>query len=264
MRSNPFDDIWDEHKWESHINQIEQKSHQFREYLDTTFGDENPRWYKILKESSSEHDAINSFIEEELIFDEAYFPDDEDDWDLEDDVDDEDFFGLMEDSFDDDEDWEYDDDDLLDEDFDDIEEGDEWKLLSDDYVMSDYGSIENLAVYGAAHSLGAEVLKIAEENDQVHTNPSYNLFVSDVLLITAKIAAGYSLGFEQDVLGGNIAYNKKALYAANRALDTLRTLKNKMIFKQSDDYYRLHATLFELRNDLGVYIQELREQFYNT
>ncbi len=281
MKSNFSDDIWDEHKWESHINQAEQKSEEIRDFLDKTFGEEGPRWVKILKESESEYEALDTYIEEELMFDEAYFPDDDDDWD-DDDIDDDIFLidhldlrdegksGPDEDdspedqdplNFDDD-----DDSDMLDEDdLDDldIEEGEEWKLLSDDFTLSDSGSIDNLEVYRNAHDFGAHILVRSADVfiDDPDFRDLFNLFVSDVLHISAKIAAGYSLGFEADMLGGNIAYCKKGLQAANRALTYLKLLKEHEIEFGDFEYKQLHADLFHIRNDLGIYVQELREMF---
>lgn len=268
MESNHDNGIWDEHKWESHINEIEQKNNQWRVFLENTIGDENPRWYRILKQSDSEQDALDTYIEEELLFDEAYFPDDDDDWDLDDDEDDDLIFGFGDDEEDDEiEDFtdldesDFDDDDLLDDEMGFLEEGEEWKLLSHEFATTNYGTIENLNIYVQAHELGILVLKMAEENHKLHLNTMYNQFVSDVLQISTKIAAGYSLGFEIDMLGGNIAYNKKALDAANRALISLQSLKSKGVFPDAESYYLLHRNLSKLRNETGVYVQELRERF---
>lgn len=309
MKFNSSNEIWDEHQWETHITQAEQKSEEIRHFLDKTFGDEGPRWVKILKESESEHDALDAFIEEELMFDEAYLPDDDDDWDA-DDLDDEDFFfgehteedsslytlddlltdrsrmddddddddddadtkdedsdeddefeGLGFDSFDDG----FDSDDLDDFDDPDMEDGEEWKLLSDDYTLSDYGSIDNLAVYNQAHNYGAHMLmrSAGVVIDDAENRELFNLFVSDVLQISAKITAGYSLGFESDMLGGNIAYCKRGLQASNRALTTLQLLKKRKIEFGEVEYRQLHADLTSIRNDLGIYIQDLRELFRN-
>lgn len=86
--------------------------------------------------------------------DEAYFPEDEDDWeDEEDDWDDEDFlFGLPDDEFMD-----------FDDEYDDFDEGDEWKSLSDDYMYSDYADLENLGIYLDAKDLAVDVLKFVEK-----------------------------------------------------------------------------------------------------
>lgn len=293
MKSNSANDFWDEHKWESHINEAEQKSEEIRHFLDKTFGSEGPRWVKILQESESEHEALDTFIEEELLLDEAYLPDDDDDWDADDfEDDDDDFFAECEEEMknilgdlfidpetalqegsesDDDQNAEssadsdlasLDDMDDMD-DFDEIEEGEEWKMLSEDYTLSDFGSLENLDVYTHAHDFGAHML-VRSANltfDNPEDQQLYNRFMADVLQISAKIAAGYSLGFYDDMIGGNIAFCKKALQAANRALESLQLIKEKRLVFGEVEYRQLHCDLFEIRNDLGIYIQDLREMF---
>ncbi|MFW6348478.1 MAG: hypothetical protein ACOC2C_07710, partial [Cyclonatronaceae bacterium] len=310
-------------EWESHLDQAQEKSEQLRDYLNRTLGEEGPRWIKILQEAESEDAALDAFIEEQLMFEEAYLPDD-DDWDDDDDLDDDDLFigfgpqqqggaDSSEDPFadesdnasqdlpglpgrevfsdrrlsfgfldDDDEneniagdEFDFEDDDLsdpfgdeldeLDDDDDDFfEEGEEWKLLCDDYSMSDYGSIEHLPVYQKAHRFGAAVLyrsaQTRLEEMPAEAQEAFNQFVSDVLTVNSKVVAGYALGFEADVLGGNIAFCKKGLAAANRALDTLAALRELEVFG-AIEFRQLHTDLFEVRNDLGIYIQDLREQF---
>lgn len=324
MNSSFSNHIWDEYEWESHLNQAQEKSEQLRDYLNRTLGEEGPRWVKILQESDSEDAALDAIIEEELMFEETYLPDD-DDWDDDDDLADDDLFiglGPTQNSeadadgsaaFDDDDDdeddafsensplsdgdrnifsdrrlsfgfldgdehenlagdeFDFDDDDFGDdlddfEEFDDefFEEGEEWKTLSDAYTMSDYGSIEQLGVYQKAHRFGSAILHRSAQT-QLGEMPAearevFNQFVSDVLMVNAKVVAGYALGFEADVLGGNIAFCKKGLAAANRALDTLAALRQLEVFG-AIEYRQLHADLFEIRNDLGIYIQDLREQF---
>ncbi|MCC5932993.1 MAG: hypothetical protein JJU35_02030 [Balneolales bacterium] len=311
MKSNSSNDIWDEHRWETHINEAEQKSEEIRHFLDKTFGSEGPRWVKILQESESEHEALDAYIEEELLLDEAYLPDDDDDWDIDDFDDfDDDFFAATDsqpldsdgdspnadadahpypgsdvpfdfdpfapitgssnnnkiNSQDDDDDYsdESGDDDLGEfDDFDDLDEGEEWKLLSNDHTLSDFGSLDNLDVYDRAHAFGTHMLVRSahlyfEKTEDQHL---YNLFMADVLQISAKIAAGYTLGFFDDMLGGNIAFCKKALHAANRALNNLRFIKERNLVFGEIEYRQLHCDLFEIRNDLGIYIQELRDLF---
>jgi hypothetical protein len=253
MSFDDFDDgpVWNEHQWESHLNEIEKRSEQLRRFITSDPKGSTPRWVILLQESLDELDAVEAFIEEELLLDEAYFPEDEDDWeDDEDEWDDDDFF-FQDDSFpfsgDDDED-------------DDFDYGEEWKELSDEFTFSDYGSIENLIVYKEARNFAVDVLKWAEtipvnlQSKQVHE------FVSNVLKITAKLAGGYSFGFEQDVLGGNIAYTKKALTSANQALDYLQNMKREP-FIVNAVYSKFHSRLFEIRNEIGIYVQELRERF---
>ncbi len=250
MSFDGFDDeLWDEYRWEAHLDEVEKKSEQLRKFISSDQKGSVPRWITLLKESLSEDDAFEAFVEEELLLDEAYFPED-DDWDDEDDFDEEDFlFG------------EYDELDDLNEDVDDFDAGEEWKSLSDDYTLSDYGSLDNLKLFSDARVFAVDVLKWAETVPAKHQNAAFLEFVSDSLKIAAKLAGGYSFGFEPEYLGGNIAYTKKALRFANHSLDMMQELKGTRMFNKLQ-YAEFHARLFELRNDVGVYIQDLRDRFY--
>lgn len=247
-----YDGIWDEHQWEAHLNEIEKKSEQLRKFIAPDPSGNIPRWITLLQENKDELEAVDAFIEEELQIEDAYFPDEEDE-DWEDDLDDEldDFF------FDD-----YDEEEFsLDESYDDFDEGEDWKELSGDYVMSDYGSIESMDIYNEARELAAHVLQWSEGIHPKYLSPQFNDFVANVLKIGAKLAGGYSFGFEQDFLGGNIVYTKKALQCANNGLHLLQDYMKKTPFMEKDEYAYLHEILFELRNDIGIYVQELRQQF---
>lgn len=248
------DEQWDEFKWEAHLNEVEKKSEQLRKFITSDPNGNTPRWLTLLQESQNEDDAFEAYVEEELLMDEAYFPEDEDDWeDEEDDWDDEDFlFGLSEDGF-----PEYEDED----EFDDLEEGDEWKSLSDQYLHSDYGALEDLDEYFEAKEFAVDILRWAESVPVKKQSKDFQDFVDETLKIGAKLAGGHSFGFEQDYIGANIAYSKKALRSANRALELMQSLKKKSLFHKKD-YLLFHSELFELRNDIGIYIQELRDQFH--
>ncbi|MDX1671022.1 MAG: hypothetical protein R3211_01675 [Balneolaceae bacterium] len=247
------DNIWDEHKWEAHLNEIEKKSDQLRKFIAPDPSGNIPRWITLLQENSDEMDAVDAFIEEELQIEEAYFPDEEDlDWDddYDDELDDLIFGDLDEDFF------------LEDDELDDFDAGEEWKELSEDFAMSDHGSIETLDVYNDARALAAHILHWADGVHPRYRNQHYHDYVANILKAGAKLAAGYSFGFEQDLLGGNIAYTKKALNLVNRSLDLLQEhLKNEP-YTTSTAYQYQHEALFHLRNHIGIYVQELREQFY--
>ncbi|WP_020403521.1 hypothetical protein [Gracilimonas tropica] len=248
------DEQWDEFKWEAHLNEVEKKSEQLRKFIASDPKGNTPRWITLLQESQNEDDAFEAYVEEELLMDEAYFPEDEDDWeDEEDEWDDEDFlfgFNMDQEDF-----MDFDEDD----DLDDFDEGDEWKSLSDDYMYSDYAELESLDIYLDAKDLAVDILKMAESIHPKHQSKEFQEFVDEVLKIGAKIAGGHSFGFDQDYIGANIAYSKKALNCANHALELLQSFKKSLFSKKL--YQDLHARLFELRNDIGIYIQELRDQF---
>ncbi len=259
MSIDGFDDnfIWNEHQWENHLNEIEKKSEQLRRFITADPKGNTPRWLMLLQENMDELDAVEAFIEEELLLDEAYFPDDLD-WDDDDEDDDwdDDFFFYE----DEDEDFSFPDDYDDDEEDDDFYYGEEWKSLSDEFAHSDYGSIENMKLFKDSRDYAVDVLRWAEYISPKYHSKTYHEYVNNILKISAKLAGGYSFGFELDVLGGNIAYTKKALYSANEALSELQKLK-KEPFMKSSVYKQMHARLFELRNDIGVYIQEMRDRF---
>lgn len=251
MSFDGFDDelSWNEHQWEAHLDELERKSRQLRRFITSDPKSHLPRWRTLLRESVDEDEAVEAFIEEELLLDEAYFPDDEDEWEDEDeDLEDEDLLFNNEEL------------PFFDEDDDDYDAGEEWKYLSQDFTQSDYGSLENLHVYNTAKKLAVDVLKWAESIPEQFHNKTYNDFVDELLKIGAKLAGGYSFGFEQDYLGGNIAYNKRGLYCANNALELLQK-QRPAPYMDPSAYRELHSRLFELRNDIGIYVQELRDRF---
>lgn len=247
------DDIWDEHEWEAHLNEIEKKSTHLRKFIAPDYSGNLPRWLVLLQENTDELDAVDAFIEEELQIDEVYFPD-EDDEEIDEEWDDEldDFFldNLEEEDFlfDDEEDFDF---------------GEEWKELSDEFTLSDYGSIETFDIYNDAREIAVVILQWAETINPKFFSPQYNEFIGNVLKIAAKIAGGYSFGFEREFLGANIVYTKKGLHRANDALTILQRDLKGASFITNNQYLFFHEQLFELRNNIGIHIQELRSRFYN-
>lgn len=248
-------DIWDENRWERHINDAERKSEQLRQYLESALGKEPPRWFRLLEEADTT-DVVDQYIEEELMFEEAYFPDDDDDWDEEDDED-EIFLSLDEDDLDDD-----DQDDALD-----FEEGEEWKAIAEENAAEmedvDLPDIRKWSVYTRAHDLTLRVYGFAKSNPKANDEPAFVEMGSNLLTLSAKLAGGYSFGFDVDNIGANIVYCRRALQAANKALELLQTQRLRPHL-DGFDYAGIHNELFELRNDIGVHIQELRDRFNPT
>jgi hypothetical protein len=78
--------------------------------------------------------------------------------------------------------------------------------------------------------------------------------------VPAKVAEGHAIGYERDMLGGNIACVKRALAAANSALQRLYQLKHEP-YMARDTYRALYEDTYELRNALGLYVQDLRDRF---
>ena len=78
--------------------------------------------------------------------------------------------------------------------------------------------------------------------------------------ITANIAKGHGIGLELDMIGGNIACLKRGIQAANTALDLLKDMRDKE-YMAPPVYFSLYEKTYEVRNQVGVYIQELRDRF---
>lgn len=247
MADGKYDDeIWDEHQWEAYLDEIERKSKQLRKFIASDSDESHPRWMTILRENPNVNEAVDAWIEEELQIEDAYFPEEDDEWD------DEDFEDQL---------WEDIDDELSFDDEDPFDEGEEWKELSEEFSTTDNGSIENLQVYVVAHAYSVHILQWAKGVHPKFHSSFFTDFVSKTLTICAKLAGAYSFGFERDYLGANIAGTKKALYAANEALRLLEDQLKETPILSKTKYFQLHGRLFELRNDIGIYVQELREQF---
>lgn len=121
-------------------------------------------------------------------------------------------------------------------------------------------SFEHLPVYQQAEALTSTVLGWADDlSDAVKTSTLVQ-FCACITRIPANIAKGHGLGYEIETLGGNIACAKRALAAANAALSLLREMKG-AAFLDDHTYRSLYEQVFEMRNALGLYVQELRERF---
>lgn len=261
MRSFDDDEIWDEFQWEEHLNEMEQKSEKLRGFIETNLGENRPRWTRFLNGFPTKLDAIDAYIEDELMFEDAYFPDDDDDWE-DDDEDMDDFFMSGESEDDDD-------------DYDDLADGEEWKQQLDkqpddiaetidwlaNTILADGDEPESMKIYDEARELAADMLKLAELVPKEEQDEAFIKLVSETVNLGAKVAGAFAFGFELDVLGGNISYCKKGIASANTVLEMLQSLKENP-FMRFVDYESLHERMFELRNDLGVHIQELREELH--
>lgn len=258
MGSERFDDEqWDESRWEQHIDDIERRSGELRDFITATCGPSSPAWKRLLVEYGSQNEAMDAYIEEELMYEEAYFPEDDDYDDDDDDDPDNDLFMSDEDAdddenFDAEESWKR----LINE-LEEIENSDNF-----DFRLDDIEYLEDMEAYMLARDFGIRVLGLAKERLPEERDEMFERFIESSLRISTKLATGFSFGFEPDVIGGNITYCKKALAYANEALDLLRNLKHRSWFAPAD-YYEVHEQLCEVRNETGMYIQDLRVIFNN-
>lgn len=131
-------------------------------------------------------------------------------------------------------------------------------LEPDDAVEADW-PVDELPLYHKALELSVELLGWSDEVPVDAKDSTFVHFCANVTQIPANIARGHRFGFEKDLIGGNIACAKRGLQSANEGLLLLRYLKS-ADFMPSAHYQELYERLFELRNELGIYVQELRER----
>ena len=224
------DDVWDENRWESFLRKDDERVTRYMKLLHRFMSD-NPMPPADEQEKRAQWDeAFRAFLgrqgwmrdEIEL----SGFYSDEEDADgetLEQ-------FEVMED-----------DSDLLDEEH-------------------SYEMLERLSVYQASIQLTRKVLKWSDQLPGSVKDSTLVQFCANVMQISANIAKGHGIGYEHDMLGGNIACLKRGIAAANAALDLLQEQKHRP-YMDADTYRSLYERTYEVRNQVGVYIQDLRDRF---
>lgn len=255
MINHPNDEIWNEHDWEFYIRSFEDQNQRLKSFYDTMWGSESPSWHRLIEELPSEKEVVDAFIEEELLIEESYFPDDDEDFDIDDDEDDldDDLFGFN--MSDDDDDDESQDDDSEDEIFE--MDGEEFVHFAMPELSDD--DEEELDLYDRGREIAVSILKWHKRrSDQEKEAANMQRLVTIVMQIPTKIAAGFGFGFEPESIGGNIAYCKRALRLCNESMEIFTEIKEQKAI-QDKSYLFMQEELLLLRNDIGVYIQELRE-----
>lgn len=129
--------------------------------------------------------------------------------------------------------------------------------LEEDLLDFDFTS---LPVYKEAFSLTREVLGWSDSLPGAEKDSGLVQFCASIMQITANIAKGHGIGHDRDMLGGNIACLKRGIHAANTALELLKDMRQKEYMAPAT-YFSLYEKTYEVRNQVGVYIQELRDRF---
>ncbi len=135
--------------------------------------------------------------------------------------------------------------------FDDGEEEDDAMLLDD---------LLALPVYQQAFDLANRVLTWSDGLPGDQKESTLVHFCASTLQIPADLARGHGLGLDRDRIGGYIACAKRALHCANTALELLPGLQSAP-YMDAPVYATLYERVFELRNDIGLYVQDLRRRF---
>lgn len=141
-----------------------------------------------------------------------------------------------------------------------MDEGEEWKRLTG-YTLTELDSVENLPIYRKAFKFTVDAINMVNTHLADADDASVQIFCRYVTLPSAKIAGGFGLGFEMENLGGNIANCKRGLTAANKMLNALYDIGDKELLER-DLYLEYHNRAKEVRDELAVYIVELRERFW--
>ncbi len=139
-----------------------------------------------------------------------------------------------------------------------------FEVPDDDLIEEDdrqtFASLQQIPVYQKAYALTTHVLSWSDGLPGAIKDSELVQYCSSVMQITANIAKGHGMGYDREVLGGNIACLKRGIQAANVALDLLSEMKPRPYFSK-DEYKELYERTYELRNSVGLYIQEMRDRF---
>ncbi len=136
--------------------------------------------------------------------------------------------------------------------------GEGWKSGLADFPEQQ--PVEELPVYRAARALATEVIRWSEPIPASVKDGDLVQFCSNALEVAAKLSGGHAVGYERDVLGGNIAYVKRALAAANAALVALQRIRAAS-YMRPVAYQRLYEATYEVRNAVALHVLALRERF---
>lgn len=120
--------------------------------------------------------------------------------------------------------------------------------------------VDALPVYQAARTLADHVSRWSEPIPTHAKDSGLVQFCSHVLEVPAKLSGGHAVGYERDVLGGNIAYVKRSLAAANAALEALQRIQDASYMRPAA-YRRLYEATYEVRNAVALHVLRLRERF---
>lgn len=142
---------------------------------------------------------------------------------------------------------------------------DEWEDELDDSFADGDGdddlyALQDIPLYGRAFRLSTLVLDWSNSLPGDAKDSTLVQFCSNVTQVPAHIAKGHDIGYAHDMIGGNIACAKRALKATNMALDLLRDLRDAPCMDAAS-YLLLYEQAYELRNEIGLYVQELRGRF---
>lgn len=126
--------------------------------------------------------------------------------------------------------------------------------------------VEDIPVYRRISALGESVSDLLEQLmkgavDESDEAAEVGEAFINVHIAAAKIAGGHGMGYDDDVLCGNIVNNRIALESLGKAADAWKGLRSRQTVsaKEADDVLR---ELAECRQDLAERIEDLRSRVW--
>ncbi len=122
-------------------------------------------------------------------------------------------------------------------------------------------SYRQLSVWRTAYHFSLEVLQFAERSKPPEgSRINFDRLLKHCSGIPAKIASGHSMGYDREVLEGNIAYCKRALKDAERCIDALEGIRIKE--KPTKTVLRLYGAALKTKKEIREWIAELRRRIW--
>lgn len=138
-------------------------------------------------------------------------------------------------------------------------EGEGWKAgLGTEFIEDQ--DVADLPLWQAADAFRAAVMAWVRVLPDDYRGSALVELCTGAIQTVTKLESAHRMGYDIEVLGGNIAKSKRALASANRALTALQHFRGEPFMLESD-YVRLYEQGFEVRNALGLHVQQLREMF---
>jgi hypothetical protein len=209
----------------------EDRSFAFREDFDDDVWDEE-EWELFMQEADRKAEEYLKKFEEELLS-RKEFPDTEDD-----------HYG----SFDEREEVRWDEEQWK-------ESGTGW------YDGEGEDSYRSLAVWKTAYQFASEAKRFAEQsNASKRSSVDFQTIIEHCLAISAKIAGGHSMGYDREVLEGNIAYCKRALKDSEECVDALERIR--IDNHATKELLRLYGLAVQTRGEVRQWIEHLRRKIW--
>ena len=149
--------------------------------------------------------------------------------------------------------------------FDEELDGESWKQFTGYEEYDDHrAGLERVPAFRVAHDYALSVNDFVDVlSPNMREDSTVVEFLGQALLAPARVADGYALGTELDLIGGNIAHCKRGLAASNKAVKALRQLRARGLVRELS-YRGLVQGAVEARNAIAVHVVDLRERLQSS